>query len=65
MNSDIPRIVLTGGPCGGKTTGISYLQEKFGDMGFSVICVPETATEVFKSGVQIGREGLTTLEFQE
>jgi len=65
MDEDGHKVVLTGGPCGGKTTGISYLQEKFSDMGFSVICVSETATEVFKSGVQIGKRGLTALEFQE
>lgn len=40
----IPKLVLTGGPCGGKTTGMSYLQEKLSDRGFHPIIVPEAPT---------------------
>jgi len=37
----LPRVVLTGGPCSGKSTLIRILQEKFGD---KLQCVPEVAT---------------------
>src|SRR3989344_4034263 len=40
----IPEIVLTGGPCAGKTTGLNYLSEKLRDRGFHVLIVPEAAT---------------------
>lgn len=37
----LPRIVLTGGPCSGKSTLIRILQDRFGD---KLQCVPEVAT---------------------
>lgn len=43
--------VITGGPCGGKTTGLSKLDQVFTDKGYKVIIVSETATEVYMSGV--------------
>jgi len=45
------RIVLTGGPCSGKSTAISFLREKLSEQGFEVICVPEVATIVIGAGV--------------
>ena len=44
-------IVLTGGPCAGKTTGLGYLQEKLMDRGFRVFVVPEVATMFIGGGV--------------
>ncbi len=41
------RIVLTGGPCSGKTTVISALKEEFGDR---IILVPEVATILLGNG---------------
>ncbi|GBP65130.1 TRPL translocation defect protein 14 [Eumeta japonica] len=38
------RLVLTGGPCGGKTTGQSRLSTFFENLGWKVFRVPETAT---------------------
>lgn len=43
--------VITGGPCSGKTTGISVLEQKLSDNGFKVIVVQETATEIISSGI--------------
>lgn len=51
MQSEIPKIVLTGGPCSGKTTGLAYLMEKLFDFGFMVFSVPETATLLIISGL--------------
>ncbi len=50
--SDIPVIVFTGGPCAGKTTILSILQQKLTDIGFDVITVPEAATEFILSGLR-------------
>lgn len=38
------KLVLTGGPCGGKTTGQDRLATFFENMGWKVYTVPETAT---------------------
>ena len=43
--------VITGGPCAGKTTGLSKLHQVFTDKGYKVIIVAETATEVIVSGI--------------
>ncbi|MBI1956833.1 MAG: AAA family ATPase [Candidatus Niyogibacteria bacterium] len=37
-------IVLTGGPCAGKSTGLLYVSEKLRDHGFRVFTAPEAAT---------------------
>ncbi len=47
----IPKIVLTGGPCSGKTTSLSYLAEKLSDFGFMVFIVPEAATLAISGGI--------------
>ena len=50
-NKNIVKIVLTGGPCAGKTTGMSWIQNAFTQMGYAVLFVPETATELISCGV--------------
>ena len=45
------KIVLTGGPCAGKTSALKAVKERFTKLGFFVIFVPETATEIINSGV--------------
>lgn len=47
----ITKIVITGGPCAGKTTGMSWIQNAFTEMGYAVVFVPETATELISDGV--------------
>lgn len=44
-------IVLTGGPCSGKSSSLAYLTERLSDHGFMVFTVPETATIVSNSGI--------------
>lgn len=46
------KIVLTGGPCSGKSTSLSLLQERLSEAGFEVLCVPEVATILIGSGIQ-------------
>lgn len=54
MNREIRKVVLTGGDCGGKTTSISRISEHFKKVGYRVIVVPETASEVLGSGLTPG-----------
>ena len=51
QSKSITKIVITGGPCAGKTTALSHVQEFFTKMGYHVIIVPETATELIMGGV--------------
>ena len=53
----ITRICLTGGPCAGKTTALSAIQEKLVTQGFKVLMVPEAATLMMKGGcfIQTGK----------
>ena len=46
----IKRIVLTGGPCAGKTTALSFITEHFTMEGYKVFTVPEVPTLVSKAG---------------
>ncbi len=48
---DITKIVITGGPCAGKSTAMSWVQNAFTQMGYAVLFVPETATELITGGV--------------
>ncbi len=47
------KIVLTGGPCGGKTTALARLSEFFRTHGFRVFTVPEAATTLWSNGVAL------------
>jgi len=48
------KLVLTGGPCGGKTTGQSKLATFFESIGWKVFRVPETATVLMSGGIAFG-----------
>ena len=48
---NVTKIVLTGGPCAGKTTALSWISNYFTKRGYSVLFVPETATELITNGV--------------
>ena len=48
---EITKIVVTGGPCAGKTTAMSWIQSNFTKLGYTVLFVPETATELITGGV--------------
>lgn len=59
----IRKIVITGGPCAGKTTAMSWVQNAFGARGWQVLFVPETATELITGGVAPWTCG-TNLDYQ-
>lgn len=44
------KFVITGGPCGGKTTAMERLQVFLRERGFRVFVVPEAATILFTNG---------------
>ena len=48
---EISKIVITGGPCAGKSTAMSWIQNAFTQRGYQVLFVPETATELITGGV--------------
>jgi CYTH domain-containing protein/predicted ATPase len=50
-NVKISKIVLTGGPCAGKTTALSWINNYFTKRGYKVLTVPETATELISNGI--------------
>ena len=61
---EIRKIVITGGPSAGKTTGLSWIQNNISKLGYTVLFVPETATELISGGVTPWTCG-TNLEYQK
>src|SRR6185437_13604977 len=60
------RIVLTGGPCAGKTTALSHIAEQLRSSGYAVFLVPEAATLLLAGGCRfIDRTPDQQLHFQE
>lgn len=57
------KIVITGGPCAGKTTALSIIRKTYEEKGYTVIIVPETATELLFGGVAI--DSMETRLFQK
>ena len=47
----VTKIVITGGPCAGKTTALTSIQAAFSRLGYKVVTVPEPATEFISNGV--------------
>ncbi|MBE5746356.1 MAG: helix-turn-helix domain-containing protein [Clostridiales bacterium] len=47
----ITKIVVTGGPCAGKSTAMAWLNEEFTKKGYTVLTIPETATELILGGI--------------
>ncbi len=50
MKKDIKQIVLTGGPCAGKTTALVRINEYLSNLGYKVFTVPEIPTMITASG---------------
>lgn len=59
------KIVLTGGPCGGKTTSIGRIETEFTEKGYQVFIVPEAATILINMGIKpFGENAIDIIEFQ-
>lgn len=63
IGDGITVIVITGGPCSGKTTGLSRLNRMLADRGYKVLISPESATKLIVAGMTPGE--LPWIEFQE
>ena len=57
------KIVLTGGPCGGKTASIDFLSKKLIEQDYSVKIVNETANSLLKLGY-MPSVNISTFDFQ-
>ena len=49
--SEIVKVVLTGGPCAGKTTALVRVIEHFSSLGFKVFTIPEVPTLFTQAGM--------------
>jgi CYTH domain-containing protein/predicted ATPase len=63
LGEGITVIVITGGPCSGKTTGLARLNRMLSDRGYKVLISPESATKLIMAGMTPGE--LPWIEFQE
>ena len=52
MGKKILNIVVTGGPCGGKTTSLDELSKLLRSYGYTVFICPEAATELINNGIR-------------
>lgn len=59
------RIVLTGGPCAGKTSALSEVKARLEALGFLVLCVPENATLLFGGGVPFPSDEASAFTLQK
>mgnify|MGYP003517140794 CR=1 FL=1 len=48
---DVKKIVLTGGPCAGKTTALVRIMDYFSSRGFKVFTIPEIPTIFLQAGM--------------
>lgn len=61
----IKRIVLTGGPCAGKSTALSKIEDYFLEKGYAVLIIAESATELIHGGIRpFGNQALYGFDFQ-
>lgn len=63
LGEGIVVIVITGGPCSGKTTGLVLLRRMLEDRGYKVLISPESATKLITAGMKPGE--LPWMRFQE
>ena len=65
MNKEILNIVITGGPCGGKTTALDEISQLLRSLGYTIYLVNETATELINDGIRpFGDNKLDLKSFQ-
>lgn len=48
---NIEKIVITGGPCAGKSTAMRRIQSELSKLGWTVLFIPETSTELNTGGI--------------
>lgn len=63
MTKTIKHIICTGGPCSGKSTFLSRVEEIFSERGYRVLVDHETATDLITGGISPATLGM--YEFQK
>ena len=58
----IIKIVITGGPCGGKTSSLLKLKTHFSQKGYNTLLVPESATAIMNGGITPANCGILSYE---
>ena len=62
----VSKICLTGGPCAGKTTALTNIEQVLTNMGYKVFIINECATRLINAGVKsFGEDKIDYLMFQE
>lgn len=56
------KFVITGGPCGGKTTALNEIKSRLKSMGLNVLIVPETASEIIGGEITAEKIGVLNLQ---
>ena len=56
---NVTRILLTGGPCAGKTTALASISQDLTQLGYKVLVVPEAATLIGTGGAMIVSDSFT------
>ena len=65
MGKLVAKIVLTGGPCAGKTSAIPRIEEHLIKKGYHVLVLNECATETIKQGIRpFGDNAATVYDFE-
>ncbi len=64
LGENIWVIVISGGPCGGKTSCLSIVESKLTERGYKVLISPESATKLMSAGIRLGPKELGGAEFQ-
>lgn len=66
MGNIVKKIVLTGGPCAGKSSSLELIENYLKEKGYIVYCVQESATELINSGVKpFGDNAIDMISFQD
>ena len=66
MGKVVKKIVLTGGPCAGKSSSLILIEEYLKKKCYLVYTVQESATELINSGIKpFGSDSLTMVNFQD
>lgn len=60
---EMTKIVITGGPCAGKSEAMKWVKSTFSEKGYTALFIPETATELITGGVAPWTCG-TNLDYQ-
>ena len=62
--NNIKIIVLTGGPCSGKSEGVKELKRILSDSDYKAITIPELATEMRQNGFICSEGTVSKIDFQ-